>query len=169
MRITIVDQNDSIIGAKDKDFRQPNDIYRVSALWLTNSRGEVLLAQRSFSNDNDPGKWGPAVAGTVEQGETYESNIIKEIAEEIGLNIPLAALKKGPKTFREKPERKYFCQWYIYQTDKSASEFNVQRSEVEKVQWFDRETVKKMVAEKPDNFLQIIRQWANGKIDFSSR
>ncbi len=29
--------------------------------------------------------WGSAVAGTVEKGEDYESNIYKETEEEIGL------------------------------------------------------------------------------------
>ena len=32
-----------------------------------------------------PEVWGPAVSGTNEEGETYDSNIIKEAQEEIGL------------------------------------------------------------------------------------
>lgn len=84
-KIIIVDENDTIIGHKNRDSMEDGDMYRVSALWIQNSKGDILLAQRSFDKRNDPGKWGPAVAGTVEEGETYESNIIKEAEEEIGL------------------------------------------------------------------------------------
>ena len=27
--------------------------------------------------EDDPGKWGPAVAGTVDEGESYKKNVIK--------------------------------------------------------------------------------------------
>ena len=36
------------------------------------------MARSVFMIDKLPGKWGPAVAGTVEEGESYEENIIKE-------------------------------------------------------------------------------------------
>ena len=67
----IVDLNDEIIGHKPRneiDFKK--DYYRIGCLWLTNSKGEVLIAQRLLAKDKDPGKWGPAAAGTLEMGET---------------------------------------------------------------------------------------------------
>jgi isopentenyldiphosphate isomerase len=76
----IVDESDNVIGAKIRSDILPDDIYRVSCLWLRNPSGEVLLAQRSFDKKNDPGRWGPAVAGTVSENETYEENIRKEIS-----------------------------------------------------------------------------------------
>src|SRR3989338_10763955 len=85
MRIPIVNEQDEIIGYKDRKDRNKVDIARITGLWLWNEKGEALLAQRSFNKKMHPGMWGPAVAGTVEEGETYESNIIKESEEEIGL------------------------------------------------------------------------------------
>ena len=84
-KIIIVDKNDKIIGYKIRGTLDKNGIYRVSALWITNSLGEILLARRSRKKDKHPLKWGPAVAGTVEEGETYEQNIVKEAWEELGL------------------------------------------------------------------------------------
>ena len=55
----IVDDQDNIIGAKPRneiDFI--NDYFRSSGLWLTNSKNQVLIAQRVLSKDKDPGKWG---------------------------------------------------------------------------------------------------------------
>src|SRR3989344_4999835 len=82
----IVNDNDEVIGSKNREKIDPQkDIYRVSALWLTNSMGEILLAQRHRNKPKDPGKWGPAVAGTVQKGESYYDNIVKETKEELGL------------------------------------------------------------------------------------
>lgn len=105
MKIPIVNEQDEIIGYKDRDLRDPKEITRVSGLWVTDTAEKILLAQRSWKKKSDPGRWGPAVAGTVEEGETYESNIIKEAREEIGLTniVPIA----GPK-HRRSTSHEYF-------------------------------------------------------------
>ncbi len=107
-RIVIVNDQDEVIAHKERGTLTKDDIYRVSALWVKNSRGDILLAQRKFTKSHDPGKWGPAVAGTVGEGETYKQNIIKEAEEEIGLR----AIKPipGPKV-RMAGEYNYFDQW----------------------------------------------------------
>ena len=74
--ITIVDGDDTVLAYKrEHELDYARDNYRVSALWVTNTMGEVLLAQRSLKDDHQPGLWGPAAAGTVEK-ETYEENMI---------------------------------------------------------------------------------------------
>jgi isopentenyldiphosphate isomerase len=52
--IILVDENDAIIGAKKRSLVSMaiGDIYRITALWVTNSEGAILLAQRSFSKRN---------------------------------------------------------------------------------------------------------------------
>ena len=108
-RIIIVNDQDEIMGHKERGTLVSEDIYRVAGLWVTNSNGNILLAQRQLGKRNDPGKWGPAVAGTVDEGETYESNIIKEAEEEIGLeDISPTKSKKRRYT----GEHNYFCQWF---------------------------------------------------------
>lgn len=44
MKLTIVDEADNVIGAKDKGELVPSDIYRVARLVIVNSQGQVLLA-----------------------------------------------------------------------------------------------------------------------------
>jgi isopentenyldiphosphate isomerase len=118
-----------------------------------------LLAQRSFSKKNNPGKWGPTVVGTVEEGETYEDNIIKETFEEIGLEIDPAELTKGSKERREGEANDYFRQWYLLTIDKEIEDFTIQKSEVENLQWFDKIALAKSVKEKPEMFMQSVKQW----------
>lgn len=99
MKIPIVNESDEVIAYKERESIAVEDIYRVSALWVKNSKGESLLAQRAFTKKHSPGKWEPAVAGTVEEGEDYDSNIIKEIEEELGLkDIKIFKAKKIRRT-----------------------------------------------------------------------
>lgn len=48
-KIIIVNENDEIIGHKKREEIRQEDIYRVSALWLTNSKNEILLARRGLN------------------------------------------------------------------------------------------------------------------------
>lgn len=132
-KIYIVNDKDEIIGVKERDEFGPTDIRRVAGLWLTNSKGEVLLAQRGFDKKLDPGKWGPAVAGTVEEGETYDTNIVKEIKEEIGLEG--LELTKGPKYLITEGKSPRFTQMFTAKIDKPVKEFIIQEDEVEQVKW----------------------------------
>lgn len=139
-QVIIVDENDNEVGVVPRA-EHDQHIYRVSALWIMNSKGEVLLAQRAFTKKHHPGKWGPAVAGTVDEGETYLSNIIKEAQEEIGLKIAEEDIVVGPKTNTLDKKYRHFTQWFFYTTDKSASDFIITPAEVESIRWFTKDEI----------------------------
>jgi isopentenyldiphosphate isomerase len=155
VKFTIVDENDNVIGQKERADIKSEDIYRVSALWITDSKGNILLAKRALTKKNDPGKWGPAVAGTVEEGETYFSNIIKESGEEIGLhNISPV---EGPK-IRVRGEHNYFVQRYSIKVDLDISVFTIQKDEVAEIKWFSKQELKDQLQKTPEQFLKSISQ-----------
>lgn len=163
LRMHIVDDNDNLLAYKDKsDIDFEHEIYRVSALWLTNKQGEILIAQRKISKDYDGGKWGPAVAGTVEEGEDYEKNIYKEAVEEIGLTGEKFSL--GPKQHFTEPKN-YFCQWYTAVVNREADSFVLQPEEVEAVAWISPSQLVEEVASQPDKYIAdmpaIIKQFAD--------
>ncbi len=110
-----------------------------------------MLAQRKFTKKHDPGKWGPAVAGTVDEGETYDSNIVKEAEEEIGLlNI---TPDKGPKYYVT-GEYNYFCQCYTLTIDTPADMLSIKEDEVEQIKWLTRDQLEKALANHPDEYLK---------------
>jgi isopentenyldiphosphate isomerase len=153
-KIIIVNEKDEVIDYKERGTLNQEDIYRVSGLWIENSKGEILLAQRGLHKKNDPGKWGPAVAGTVEEGETYDSNIIKEAEEEIGLKGK--SFKKLDKV-RRKGKHNYFCQWFFLSMD--DYDFKVQKEEVEQIKWFKRNELLADFQKNPDSFLKSVRDF----------
>lgn len=155
MKIPIVNEQDELIGYKEKSERDPKEICRITGLWVTDEDNNILLAQRVFTKKHDPGVWGPAVAGTVEEGETYESNVIKEAEEEIGLrNIkPIP----GPK-FRRSTSHEYFSQWFTVVVDHDYP-FIKQDDEVEAIRWFTQDEIIKFLEEKPEMFLKNFPQY----------
>ena len=154
MRIPIVNENDEIIGYQERDDRNKTNISRVSALWLTDEAGNVLLAQRAFNKGHHPGKWGPAVAGTVEEGETYEQNIIKEAEEEIGL----AGVKFTMSVkIRRSSIHEYFCQWFTAVVPHDYP-FVKREGEVENIKWFSKDELIQFVKEKPELCLEGLKQ-----------
>lgn len=156
MKIPIVNEKDEIIRYEDRNTRNPKDICRISGLWLTDRDGNVLLAQRAFTKKLSPGLWGPAVAGTVEEGETYESNIIKEAEEEIGL-IGLKPVF-GPKV-RRSTEHECFVQWFTAVVDHDYP-FVKKDDEVEVIKWFTKEEISKLLEEKPEIFLKNFKHYS---------
>ncbi len=153
--IPIVNEQDEIIGYKLRSQVKKGEIYRVSALWVKNSKGDILLAQRGLNEPNSPGIWGPAVAGTVEQDETYQNSIVKEAAEEIG--VTRVDFTPGPKR-RHSEKFDYFTQWYTAVIDKPAADFVTQKEELEQVRWFTRKELTKELREHPDQYLNL--SWA---------
>jgi isopentenyldiphosphate isomerase len=155
-KIIIVDENDKIIGYQNRGALKKEDIYRVAALWIVNSDGQILLARRHHTKSHHPRKWGPAVAGTVDEGETYEKNIIKEAEEELGLKNIKPEL--GPKTKTDN-EYRHFTQWYVLNIDLDISQFRIQENEVEEIKWFSFEEFKKQFQEHPEEFLPTMKKY----------
>lgn len=149
--IPVVNEQDEIIGYKRRGDITPNDIYRVTGLWITNSKGEVLLAQRKHTKKHDPGKWGPAVAGTIEKGETYNENIVKEMAEELRIT------NKTPQPFKKmfiSTNYTYFVQWYKLTLDLPLDALHPERESIEEIRWIPLDKLKKDVQEHPEHYLQ---------------
>lgn len=154
-KVVIVDENDNIIAYKNREAVRQEDIYRVSALWITNSRGEILLARRHRTKSHHPRKWGPAVAGTVEQGESYQDNIIKEAEEELGLQQ--VRLATGPKVKLDDETYHIFIQWYTLKIDKEIDQFTIQEDEVEEIKWFTAEELQTQLRKHPEEFLPAMK------------
>jgi isopentenyldiphosphate isomerase len=149
--ISIVDEDDKVIGIKERGTLASEDIYRVAVLWIVNEAGDFLLAQQA-SGKKYPGRWVASVGGTVEADETYETNVVKEAGEELGLAISQADLKEGPKERIRTDRSNHFSQSYFYLTDRSADGFVIDKSETQQLRWFPRAELKRIVSESPDTF-----------------
>ncbi len=155
--IPIVDERDKLICYKERGSIKSGEIYRVSSLCIINSKNQILLARRALTKSHNPGKWGLSVEGTVEKGETYDSNIIKEAEEELGLNgiKPVKGLKVRVKSLYN-----YFCQIYHLKIDKEPKEFKIRKEEIEEIKWFPKKQFFKLVNDCPENFIENMKERA---------
>lgn len=146
--IIIVDKDDNIIWHKNRlELDYQKDIYRVSALWVKNSKWEILLAQRAFTKRHDPWKWWPAVAWTCDKWDTYKSCILRETEEEIWIKITNPVKYKK---VRKISTYNYFTQWYHIILDKDISDFIKEAWQVENLKWFTKDEIKRKLKEEPD-------------------
>ena len=150
--IPIVSEQDEILYHKDSHERDlHNEIMRCSGLWILNEKGEVLIALRSKNKRSFPNIWGPSVTGSNEEGETYESNIIKEAEEELGLSIknPIWGIKE-----RGSESHEYFVQWFFV-TIPSNTQFVLQESEVDQVRWISITDLRQWDQKNPEQFVPL--------------
>ena len=54
-KVFIVDENDRVLKEKWRNELTDTDRWRIIAIWVENSLGEILLQQRSLSKDLNPG------------------------------------------------------------------------------------------------------------------
>ena len=78
--------------ARDETPR-PGEHLLIVHLCLFNSRGEMLIQQRSFEKDRYPGCWDLSAGGFADSGESAEGALIREVREELGLQLNPADLK----------------------------------------------------------------------------
>lgn len=153
MKIPIVDENDKIISYKNREDRNLDDIFRITAIWVEDENGNVLLQQRKLNKKINPGKWGPSVSGTIEEGETYESNAYKEMKEEIGVeNFKLTEVQK---IFREPKSGRKFVQLYTCTIPRNYK-LIPQEEEVEQLKWFSKEKLSDIYSKKPEEFVDFM-------------
>lgn len=153
-KVIVVDEQDNEIGTKERENMMPSDRYRVSALWIVDEEGRVLLARRSYTKKNHPGVWGPAVAGTVEEGETYDSNIVKEAMEELGLRIEkIESIRK----LHTQGDYDHFTQCYRWVYD--GQEIVAKPDEVAEVKWWSRTELEKAIEQTPEDFIPGFSVW----------
>jgi isopentenyldiphosphate isomerase len=155
-QIIIVNDLDKVIGYKERDELTSKDIYRVSVLWIINSKGEILLAKRALTKKSDPDKWGSGVAGTIAKGETYFSNIMKEAKEELGLTNIYPV--RGEKERIKNKDRTYFRQWYHISINKEFREFKLDKNEVSQIKWFKKDELLKEIKKNPKKFTSGVKK-----------
>jgi isopentenyl-diphosphate delta-isomerase len=167
MKLIIVNANDEIIGAKERNDRDVSDIIRVAGAWVLNEKNEALVAQRALNKFHDPGKWAVSAAGTVEDGETYAQNICKEIEEELGISVTEDQLIKGPYRFVQTQHR-YFVQMYFAKFE-TTPKVTLQREEVESMWWVPVPDLSEWFAQKPTDFIESFSPYLKDLQDFVGR
>lgn len=128
--------------------------HRIIVVSIIDKNGHILMQQRSINKDSNPGKWDVSAAGHVSSGQTSIEAAIREVSEELGIEIHEEELKYI-LTYKNKREIKenyidgqiYDC--YIVNRDKiDINDIKVQESEVEQVKLCNFKEFKELIINK---------------------
>ena len=107
--------------------------------FIQNSEGNFLIQKRSTLKD---GKLG-ATSGHLETGETSMQGLIREIKEELGLDVMPEDLKLLYSGKSDK--RQFFFDIYYLKKDININNLSLQKEEVERVEWHSLAEIKTLV------------------------
>ncbi len=118
------------------------EYHSVVHIWITDSRGRLLIQRRSEKKNLMPGEWA-ATGGATIAGETPFASARRELYEELSIRSDDKSLKKIA-TIRRR--NSILTIWHI-KVDLDEKKLRLQRNEVAQVRWVTREEFEKMIAE----------------------
>lgn len=150
----IVDENGIPTGEKveRKDAHRNGVCHRTAHVWISrewNGRRQVLLQKRANNKDSFPGRYDTSSAGHVQTGDEPLESAMRELYEELGLDVEKKDLKFAG-TFHVNYERVFHGEMfkdnevafvYVYQQPVDIDALTIQADELECVEWFDLEYV----------------------------
>jgi len=111
------------------------ELHVVVHVCLFNDRGQMLIQRRTDTKPDWPGLWDFSVGGSVHAGETSREGALREVREELGLDIELA---RPSFTFNFQYG---FDDFYLLRTDVPLPLAAVPNDEVAEVRWADLDDV----------------------------
>lgn len=110
----------------------------VVSIWLRNHEGKYLMSRRSENKNWSPGVW-ETTGGAVQSGETSLDAAVREVREELGLELDK---DKGKliRSVRSEPLQDFYDAW-IFDVETELSDLTVQTEEVSEVKWMDSDEI----------------------------
>ncbi|MGB3442090.1 MAG: NUDIX domain-containing protein [Actinophytocola sp.] len=89
-RVERVDEHDRVVGVVDRDDAVRNGwFHRVAATVCRDTRGRYLVYRRADGITRFPGHHDVCVGGAVAVGESYAAAAVRELREELGIDVPV--------------------------------------------------------------------------------
>lgn len=148
--LDIVDENDIVIGRAPRDqIHAEGHRHRSSHVMLFNSRDEVFVQLRSMNKDNSPGLWDTSAAGHVDSGEDYLGCAVRELYEELGVQLAPESLHEISRLQPDKRTGFEFIQLYTAVSDQTLV---LQTEEVSDGRWVSPSELQNWIERESGNF-----------------
>lgn len=138
--LDLYDENRKLIGKKiirGKEKPIEGTYINIVIVFIENGEGKFLIQKTS----KEKGSIFATTGGLVTSGETPDVTIIKEIKEELGLDVKIDEL-----TFFYTAKRKHaFQDAYYLKKDIDINKLKLQQEEVEYVKWLSIDEINKLI------------------------
>ena len=159
--LDVVNERDEIIDrATRRDVHDRGLRHRAIHVLLFNPDGELFVQKRSVTKDTFPLCYDSSAAGHLDSGETYDACAVRELREELGLNIPLPRLTRCFK-ITACPETGLEFVWVYSLRGDYHPQINL--DEIESGRFWPVAEIERVVAEQPEccarSFVRIFREF----------
>ncbi len=156
--LDVVDENNNLIGIKENRdiIHEKGLLHREIAIFIQNEKGEFLIQKRSANKKQAPNKW-CLTTGHVELGEEYDKAAIRELKEELEIEIkeeeltPLGIFKQSIKS--GKVINNSFMKYYFYKTNKKLEDYTIQLEELSEIKYISFNEIVRVINEKDENYI----------------
>lgn len=142
--VDVLDKQKIFTGKIVDKHNVPQDFYRLSVhVWIINDRNELLLQQRLSTAHKFPNMWSNT-GGAVQAGETSIEGVIRELNEELGIEVTKEELEfiASYKRLRD------FADVWLLNKNININDITVAEDEVQNIKWVTIEEFEKMLLDK---------------------
>jgi len=145
----VVNEHDEVIGrAPRSEVHARGLLHRAVHVLVFNARGEVFLQKRSMQKDTAQGKWDSSASGHLDSGEDYDTCAVRELREEIGLQLAKAPGRVLRVNACQETGQEFV---WVYRCA-SEGPFTLHPDEIERGDWFAPDKVSQWIRERPGDF-----------------
>ena len=153
---------------KRGDPLQDDEYHLVVNAWIKNDKNEFLITQRS-ENKKFAFMW-ECTGGSVLQGETSIEGAIREVKEELGIDVDKSTGKLIGTTLRYYPNCSDIFDVWLFTSNVPLSDVKVQEEEVCNVMWASIDEIKKLREDKKfeaNAFFDEVLNYVEEEVDVS--
>ncbi len=145
----VVNDRDEVIGQNTRREVHARGLkHRAVHVLVFNQRGEVFLQKRSMKKDTFPGAWDSSSSGHLDTGEDYDACAVRELREEIGLEVNHAPSRLFKIDACNETGQEFVWAYRL----ESEGPFTLHPEEIESGGWFTPEKITDWLAECPQDF-----------------
>ena len=137
--------------------------HKAVALFIINSKNQVLLQKRSPNKKLWPNLWDISAGGHVLAGEFGEQALIREVKEELGIEVKeneIRYLASSTSTnLKGNIINNHFGECFIITKQIDIEQIKLQKDEVEEVKWFTKQEIIERINNNYDGITDKVGIW----------
>ena len=156
----ILDENGNKTGKTKlrSEVHRDGDWHKAVHIWIINDNGDVLLQRRCATKDSNPNMLDISSAGHLSAGDDSLTGALRELKEELNLDINPEDLHFIKTLKRTKYTATFinneFDDLYIVRTNKKIDDMKFQKEEISEIMYVPYKGFKKMVKNKQSDLLR---------------